>query len=1103
MEHEERSWSLWKKRKRKRGRAEAFGEGNRGFWNLKLVATALVVSVGNAALVGENELLYSVTYRDFLPSFCMRPEEYPGFTNDGDADASWVEDAAAMGYGCPGGEFEFLGHPDFEVRYGAFGVTGYSWNLSEAIDSNSINNPPISTIVDRVRGVELASSGLPKPRYCVGLDSNERCGVSSADPVFSITSGSRNFEEWFNDGPRSRRKGQILRVPSISDGVYRFDSDTDSGGFFGPLDEALDESMRGTLFPVTNLEQGLGHKFSFTTEIHTFFEYAGDIDEFEFSGDDDVFVYVNGVLLVDLGGVHGRATTRIVLNDTIAERAQLQIGGIYQFSLFHAERHTLESNFKLTTTLRPGCNVLQSGQLSVDSNVSPAQSIAQFGGIFRTSKPEYILPDGSLVLTTPSDTFTASQIFFTQKQNVGTGFVCEFKYVSEGAASDFAFASFVFILHNRQEGLSNFPFTTGGNLGFKYVSNSIAIVFDGGKEQIRIHHRDVPEEYNGPKVGLRVWENLSWAPGEELSVRVVYYERPNWLEVYVNESLYLREDDLDLQGIIGGRSAYVGFTTGTGSQVVTQRFSDFRMSTVQIDPTRTGFSPSQPLLDSVADGSTPGGVVVVNYDSCNNRIQYGGFPDFIKGVYVQVDQDVRAPARRRVLRGRGLQTDGSARPLVVPANVADNNDGTYAIEIVTTDVAEFRLFAVFGENCTLTVEEDYFPEQDRYVPRVEVIQNDAGTCRFEEYPETIIMMEPASTDPPTLPPFAAKTAMNASALALMIAACVGGFCFLCLVPAVTYYFYHDKKQWDRSKPFANYGREQGQDEAYDDDDEAEKIAARLQKIRQSILREKATKAYMEREMEIESLREEGRDMRAEIMKHRHNLENERVDQQQRRPSIFQKKFGRKVRREFVPKQETLPRNRRSSMASVSSARSTMSSISNAARRFTRGISNTWRRILSGNEEERIEALANLHEVNEVIQEEDEECSDSDGQELEEAPPPPPSTSDDGESHSDLEDEVSSLPPPPAAAEKHTERDDESDDGGNFYDYTETLNTTPFAGDRSTRNYSGSNVSGTSSAPDSMEDDTDLSSTFDDPTSQRSSKRRSSKKQFRRSGDDRS
>ena len=82
-------------------------------------------------------------------------------------------------------------------------------------------------------------------------------------------------------------------------------------------------------------------------ELHLDFNYrAADGQFFRFVGDDDVWVYINDQLVIDLGGVHG-ATEQYVDVD----RLGLEHNEVYTLDFFFAERHRTQSNFRVETNI--------------------------------------------------------------------------------------------------------------------------------------------------------------------------------------------------------------------------------------------------------------------------------------------------------------------------------------------------------------------------------------------------------------------------------------------------------------------------------------------------------------------------------------------------------------------------------------------------------------------------------------------------------------------------------------------------------------------------------------------------------------------------------
>ncbi|GAA0709088.1 hypothetical protein GCM10008904_19730 [Paraclostridium ghonii] len=115
-------------------------------------------------------------------------------------------------------------------------------------------------------------------------------------------------------------------------------------------------------FPMDNKgfeNEGKNHNFHFTLESHSKFWFDGAKDlTFEFTGDDDVWVYINNNLVIDLGGIHTAQTQSITIkkdgtikNSKLGEIGKLPATGWYDFDFFFMERHTTQSNLNISTNM--------------------------------------------------------------------------------------------------------------------------------------------------------------------------------------------------------------------------------------------------------------------------------------------------------------------------------------------------------------------------------------------------------------------------------------------------------------------------------------------------------------------------------------------------------------------------------------------------------------------------------------------------------------------------------------------------------------------------------------------------------------------------------
>ncbi len=170
----------------------------------------------------------------------------------------------------------------------------------------------------------------------------------TSKPCFT---GIDKFHDWYNDVPSVNRSFYTdLVLTRNAQGVYIYNNDT-----FLPLNAGAGYQKFHPTDPDPfgpRPEINPTDVWGFTMELHTQFTYtAGKGQVFSFKGDDDVWVFINDQLAIDLGGLHSALSATVNL-DTKAASLGLVDGASYPLDFFFAERHSTGSHCQITTSLQ-------------------------------------------------------------------------------------------------------------------------------------------------------------------------------------------------------------------------------------------------------------------------------------------------------------------------------------------------------------------------------------------------------------------------------------------------------------------------------------------------------------------------------------------------------------------------------------------------------------------------------------------------------------------------------------------------------------------------------------------------------------------------------
>jgi fibro-slime domain-containing protein len=239
-----------------------------------------------------------------------------------------LSDTRASGYGASdqGRQFEWS-------RYGS-----YSYGLQQGMVKGTLGGD----------GLPVAANAEPNSSFSV-----VNRYVTGNDP----TAAGDGFYRWWHEveGKSKRIEGQVLTFTKTGSETYQY-----GGSNVFPLDNVA----AAKVFSGQDYNAGSGHNFYFTMKMEAPFTVKADgTEEFQFEGDDDVWVFLNGKLVLDIGGVHGAIRASFKINKagsghevtavvdgktTQLDGFGLAAGGQAVISFFYAERNTTAANCLIT-----------------------------------------------------------------------------------------------------------------------------------------------------------------------------------------------------------------------------------------------------------------------------------------------------------------------------------------------------------------------------------------------------------------------------------------------------------------------------------------------------------------------------------------------------------------------------------------------------------------------------------------------------------------------------------------------------------------------------------------------------------------------------------
>lgn len=192
--------------------------------------------------------------------------------------------------------------------------------------------------------------------------------------------------------------------------IYNGTNGGDESGFY-PLED-LGYEQSGLLTATSKVNNGAKNGgFTLRGESQFVYNEASNL-YFTFTGDDDVYMYINGTLALDLGGAHGRNSKTVNLNDLDATKYGLKEGQVATFTFFYMERCSDASTFGIKTNMKLVQRAINVEKKAYDT--SYANEYASGTAVINGTTVAY-----DLIVTNKSNS-PMSQIKLTDTDSLGT-----------------------------------------------------------------------------------------------------------------------------------------------------------------------------------------------------------------------------------------------------------------------------------------------------------------------------------------------------------------------------------------------------------------------------------------------------------------------------------------------------------------------------------------------------------------------------------------------------------------------------------------------------------------------------------------------------------